>query len=164
MILLLLAWALAGCGSTLSASATRDAERRAQAAYADCDAQLRRGQLKSYRQAVDCARPKVLAAYQENGYPYMDLVNLDLSARSIGAERIDTGFASEADVNRDIAELGRRIAAEQQRRLDAERSTGASPPIFPPERLLVGLEALTNKPLPRAGANCFTVGSFTRCE
>jgi hypothetical protein len=165
--LLLLGPMLGGCVGTISAPATRDAENRADAAFAACDAQLRDGILKSHRQVVDCARPKVLAAYQENGYPNMDLVELDLYARGIGAERIDAGDASAAAVDRDLAELDRRIVAEQQRRVAARRATsgGASP--VPLSQLLVGLNTLNARsapPLPAPGKNCFAVGGFTHCQ
>jgi len=165
--LLLLGPILCGCVGTLSAPATRDAQSRADAAFAACDAQLRDGILKSHGQVVDCARPKVLAAYQENGYPNMDLVELDLYARAIGAERIDSGDASPAAVDRDLAELDRRIVAEQQRRVAARRATsgGASP--VPLSQLLAGLDTLSVRstpPVPAPGKNCFKVGSFTHCE
>jgi hypothetical protein len=162
----LIGLALTGCVGYLSQSATEAAERRAQAAYIQCNEELRDGILKNYRQTVACARPKVMAAYQENAYPNMDLVELDLWARERGAERIDGGDATVDAVNRDIAELERRIAAEQQRRLDARRATtgGATP--IPLERLLDGLTALTGTSgkLPALGQNCFKVGTFTRCE
>lgn len=164
MTLVLLGVALAGCGTTFSASATRNADQRAQAAFAECDAQHRAGVLRSYREAADCARPKVLAAYQQNGYPYMDLVNLDLGARALGAERIDTGFATAADVERDIATLERRIEAERERRRAGEMVAGGTAPYVPLERLLVGLDTLASKPLPPRSANCFNVGSFTHCD
>jgi hypothetical protein len=106
----------------------------------------------------------VLMAYQQSGYPYIDLVELELAARATAAERIDTGFASAADVDRDIAELERRIADERQRRRDGEMRTGGSAPYVPPQQLLAGLDSLTNRVLPRSGANCFTVGSFNRCD
>jgi hypothetical protein len=163
MILPLLV-ALAGCASVFSGPAMRDADRRAQAAYIDCDAQLRQGKLKSHRQAIDCARPKVLAAYQQNGYPFMDLIELELAARTAGAERIDTGFASEADVDRDIGELDRRLAFERQRRIDATNATGGAAAPMPPQQLLAGLDALTGRALPSAGSSCFQIGSFSRCE
>jgi hypothetical protein len=164
MTIVLLAVALAGCGSTFSASAVRDADERAQAAYADCDAQLRAGTLTSYRQAAECARPRVLLIYQQNGYPYLDLVNLELTARKIAAERIDAGDANPADVARDILTLEQRIAAERQRRRSGEMVAGGSAPYLPPERLLVGLDSLTNRQLPAEGANCFSVGDFRRCN
>jgi hypothetical protein len=164
MIFLLLGLALAGCGTTSSGPAVREADQRAQAAYADCEAQRRSGMLQSYRQAATCAQPKVLMAYQQSGYPYIDLVELELAARATGAERIDTGFSSAADVDRDIAELERRIADERQRRRDGEMRTGGSAPYVPPQQLLAGLDTLTNRAVPRSGANCFTVGSFNRCD
>ncbi len=166
LVLLLLAGALAGCGSTYFPSAIRDADQRAQAAYADCDAQLRSGALKSHRQAVDCAKPKVLLTYQQNGYPYMDLVNLDLTARTVGADEIDTGFATEADINRDIAELDRRIGAERQRRVDAEKGFGGSATPTPVAQMLAGLTALTggsNAPT-QTSSTCFKVGTFSHCD
>lgn len=165
LVPLLLSLALAGCGSLFSGSAMRDSDQRAAAIYADCDAQLRAGKLKSYRQTVDCARPRVLAAYQENAYPYMDLVNFDLAVRAAGAERIDTGFATAADVKRDLAELERRLDQERERRLSVTTWTGAAPPLAPPQQqLLAGLDALTGRSIPRAGSDCFQVGSFNRCQ
>jgi hypothetical protein len=163
-IALALLAALAGCTSVFSPVAMREADTRAQAAYADCDAQLRSGRLKSHRQAVDCAKPKVLAAYQEDGYPFMDLVDLDLRARAAGAARIDGGLASEADIDHDITELDRRIALERQRRIDQGNARGGAPTPVPPEQLLAGLDALTGRALPRPDAACFKVGSFTHCD
>ena len=161
---LLLALALSACGTTYSASATADADRKAQAAYAECDNRLRIGALRSYRQAADCAKPKVMAAYQENGFPFMDLIEFDQNMRTIGAERIDTGFASADDVNRDLAELDRRVVTERDRRLASQRATGGTGAYLPLDRLLVGLDSLTARRLPRPGETCFTVGSFKRCD
>jgi hypothetical protein len=163
-IFLLLGLALAGCGSTSSGPAVREADQRAQAIYADCEAQRQSGALRSYRLAAECAQPKVLAAYQQSGYPYIDLVELELAARATGAERIDTGYANAADVNRDIAELEHRIADERQRRHDGEMRTGGSAPYFPPQQLLAGLATLTGREVPPSGDNCFTIGSFKRCD
>jgi hypothetical protein len=162
----LIGLALSGCVGYLSQSATEAAEQRARAAYIQCNDELRDGILKNYRQTVACARPKVLAAYEENAYPNMDLVELDLWARERGAERIDSGNATPQAVNRDIAELERRITIEQQRRLDARRATtgGAAP--IPLARLLDGLTAITGtgEKQPALGQNCFKVGTFTHCQ
>jgi len=162
----LIGLALSGCVGTYSQSATRDAERRAQQAYIQCNTELRDGVLKSYRQAVECARPKVLAAYQSAAYPNMDLVQLDLYARALGAQRIDRGQATPAAVNRDIAELERRIAAEQQRRLNARRTTTGGATAISLVSLLNGLTAITgtSQKLPALGQDCFKVGTFTHCE
>jgi hypothetical protein len=162
----LIGLALTGCVGYLSQSATDAAEQRARAAYIQCNDELRDGVLKSYRQTVACARPKVMAAYEENAYPNMDLVELDLYARELGAERIDSGNATPEAVNRDIAELERRIAVEQQRRLDARRATSGGAAPIALARLLDGLTAITGtseKP-PALGQNCFKVGTFSHCE
>ena len=163
-LILMLGLTLAGCGSTYSVPAIREADQKAQAAYADCDAQRQIGALKSYRQAAACAQPKVLAAYQQGGYPYMDLVELELAARTTAADRIDTGDVKAADVGRDIAELEHRLADERLRRQDAEKRTGGAAPYIPPQQFLAGLPTLTNRAVPQPGASCFTVGSFSHCE
>src|SRR6185437_8088780 len=85
--------ALAGCGTTTLSNATADADAKAAAVFADCNGQLRSGKLTSYRQAVACARDKVILAYSQAGFPYMDLVLFDLQEREVGAERIDFGTA-----------------------------------------------------------------------
>src|SRR3974390_456986 len=108
---------LAACGTTSFPSATSDADSKAAAVYADCDAQHRVGKLASYRQAVECARPQVLTLYAQAGYPYMDLVTFDLQERSVGAERIDFGLADAAAVQRDIGTLEQRLLAERERRV-----------------------------------------------
>ena len=171
-ILLLTTVALSGCGSAmLSRPALRDAQTEAQAAFADCNAQLRSGALKSYRQAAACARPKVLAAYQRNAYPFMDLVQLDLYAREQGAKNIDAGTASVAEVNRQLTVLERRIDAEQARRIAARNATtGAAPPV-PLGNLLVSLNAINGTEAPRGsgsatagGTPCFQLGNFTHCD
>jgi hypothetical protein len=155
---------LSGCASAFSVSAMRDSDARAAAVYADCTAQLRNGLLKSHRQAADCAKPRVLAAYQENGYPFMDLVQLDLAARAAGADRIDTGFAQEVDVDRDITELDRRILAERERRMAVANATGGNPASAPAGQLLAGLDAITDRAAGKPGSACFQIGSFNHCD
>ncbi len=146
-ILLLLAALLAGCGTLLySAAGERDAARRSDAVFAECEAQRASGKLPSYQLVVTCAKPKVLQFYGEDGYPFMDLVNFDLDARMAGAARIDHGLATKADVDRDLAELARRIADEEQRRIVEATPFGASAPPISLDQLLVGLDTL--KPLP----------------
>ncbi len=154
---------LAGCGTTNLSGATADADARVAAIFADCNAQLRAGKLASYRQAVACARQPVLLTYAQAGYPYMDLVLFDLQEREIGAERIDDGVADPAAVQRDIAELDRRLMAERQRRIAARTGIGGAAAPARPEELLAGLPSLA--PLPAAkDTNCFTVGNFTHCN
>jgi len=163
-ILVLTALLLSGCVIAYSSAAMRDSDRRAQAAYADCDRQHQSGKLRSYRLAVECARSRVIAAYQENAYPFMDLVEFDLKARAAGAERIDTGFATPEAVQKDLAELERRLLAERERRMSVARATGGAPSTVPPEQFLAGLDALSGRALPPAGSSCFQIGQFNRCQ
>lgn len=143
--------------------ATAEADAQAAAVYADCNAQLRSGKLTSYRQAVACAHDKVILAYSRAGYPYMDLVLFDLQEREVGAERIDFGTAQPDAVQRDIAELGRRLMAERDRRAAARSGIGGAVPATRPEQLLAGLDSLSPIPGGRT-TNCFSVGSFTHCN
>ena len=155
--------ALAGCGTTNMSSATADADAQAAAILADCNAQLRSGKLSSYRQAVACARQPVILAYSRAGYPYMDLVLFDLQEREVGAERIDFGTAKPDAVQRDIAELDRRLMAERERRIAARSGIGGAAAMARPEQLLAGLDTLA--PIPAAqNTECFKVGNFTHCN
>lgn len=154
---------LAGCGTTNMSGATADADAQAAAIVADCNAQLRSGKLSSYRQAVACARDKVIFAYSRAGYPYMDLVLFDLQEREVGAERIDYGTAQPDAVQRDIAELDRRLLAERERRIAARTGIGGAAATARPEQLLAGLDTLAAIPAAQ-NTDCFKVGSFTHCN
>jgi hypothetical protein len=154
---------LAGCGTTTLSGATAEADAKAAAIIADCDAQLRAGKLPSYRQAVECARPRVLTTYAQAAYPYMDLVLFDLQERDIGAERIDLGTVDPTAVQRDIAELDRRLMTERERRIAARSGIGGAVPATRPEQLLAGLDSLSSIPAGK-DTECFSVGSFTRCN
>jgi len=143
--------ALSACGTTTLSGATADADAKAAAVFADCNGQLR------------LASDKVILAYAQAGYPYMDLVLFDLQEREVGAERIDYGTADPAAVQRDIAELDRRLLAERERRIAARSGVGGAVPATRPEELLAGLDSLA--PIPAAkNTDCFTIGSFTRCN
>jgi hypothetical protein len=154
---------LGACGTTTLSNATADADAKAAAVFADCNGQLRSGKLTSYRQAVACARDKVILAYAQAGYPYMDLVLFDLQEREIGAERIDFGTADPAAVQRDIAELDRRLLAERERRIAARSGIGGAAAATRPEQLLAGLDSLAAIPAAK-DTECFSVGSFTHCN
>jgi len=154
---------LAGCGTTNNTASMADTEARAGAIFANCDAQLRSGALRSYRQVVECARNPVLTVYAAAAYPFMDLVLFDLQERDIAADRIDHGEIRPADAQRDIAVLEQRLKAERDRRIAARDGIGGAVPSARPEQLLAGLPTLQ----PQAAApdtNCFSVGSFTHCN
>lgn len=157
---------LTACGTTnLHSAAMTEAQNRASAAFADCDAQLRSGALRSYRQAVECARQPVLIAYAQAGYPFMDLVLFDLQERDIAADRIDHGDVQPADAQRDIAILDQRLQEEADRRMAARSGIGGAVAATRPEQLLAGLPTLQAQLGPAPNSNgCFTIGNFTRCN
>jgi len=145
-----------------------EADEKAKAAYAQCDAMGAAGRLTSRVAVVDCAIPKVVAAYQGAGYPYMDLVYVSTIARRIGAGRVDAGVVTEPDLRRDLAELDGRIAAEDQRRLDIMKYGGRPVPVSA-DFLVQGLNSFAPAPtaaaLPAGSApSCFTLGAEKRCN
>src|SRR5262249_16973577 len=76
-----------GCGSP---------DAIAEAAMAECKAKRLRGELKTYKASVECSNPKVFAAYKAVGDPNLDLINISLAARLVGAENVDKKRVTEA--------------------------------------------------------------------
>jgi len=162
--LVLVAAALAACTSFYSKPAADDAQDRAAAAYTGCDAQYQAGKLKTYREAVECARPLVIAAYRENAYPFMDLVALELQEHAAGAAKADDGAATADEVRHDLAELDRRIAAEGKRRAAVFSHSGGFPDHAPVAQLVAGLPTLDGSAAAPDTGDCFAVGPLTNCS
>jgi len=102
--------------------ATQTMRDTTKAAVLECRERRIRQEFKTYRQSVDCSNPKILAAYESSGYPYMDLVRLLLDARMMAAENLDKGAITETVAETQSAELERRLTAEDQKR----RAAGAA--------------------------------------
>lgn len=88
----------------------------ADAAILECSEKRKRGELKSFKASVECSNPKIYAAWKEVGDPNMDLLNLWLAARLVGAENVDKGKITEAEYQLQLAELNSRITDEKRRR------------------------------------------------
>jgi hypothetical protein len=88
----------------------------AEAAIAECKAKRLGGELKTQRAFVECSNPKILAAYKQAGDPNLDLLNVYLAARLVGAENVDRHQVTEAEYQLQLAELESRLAKERQRR------------------------------------------------
>jgi hypothetical protein len=161
--LVALALALASCGS---AGRKLEADDTARSLLAQCEMLRQSGRLKSRVAVVDCALPRTIDAYTAAGYSYMDLIYVSLQALRNGADRIDRGQASEAEVEREMQALQIRIDAEDQRRRDLMSRGGAVTPVDP-ETLVAGLDALAPRsratPLPPP-VNCATFGPFGNCN
>lgn len=106
---------LSGCGLS-AAQRVQQAFRQANSIRVECRQRHLAGELKSYVERVRCGNDRVGQAIAESGYPYMDLVNLEIAYRMAVAHRLDKGELSEAEANLQLAELQTRLGSEQQRR------------------------------------------------
>ena len=161
--------ALALFGCTISQTRKEEADATATAAYAHCDTLRRAGKYKTHLAAVDCAVPAVVEAYQESAYPFTDLVSIEIQARRIGASNIDSGKATEAEYQDDLAALDTRLAAEDQRRREIMTYGGRPQPVAT-ETLVQGLPAFAVKPvaaepppMPAAGG-CVPLTGIRSCK
>jgi hypothetical protein len=160
--------ALVGC---FASPRQKEADAKAQAAYARCDQMLGVGKIKTHLAAVDCAVPAVVAAYGEAGYAFTDLTYISIQARRIGAAKIDNGEVSEAEYRHDLAELETRIAAEDARRRDIMRFGGNPQPV-PVDTLVQGLSVFAQTPTaaeipappPGTGPACLALGAIRPCK
>jgi len=87
--------------------------KTAEAAVAECNAKRLHGELKTYGASVQCSNPKIFAAYREAGDPNLDLLNVYLAARLVGAENIDRKRVTEAEYQLELAELESRLTKER---------------------------------------------------
>ncbi|MBU6463592.1 MAG: hypothetical protein KGK01_02060 [Bradyrhizobium sp.] len=82
----------------------------------ECNQKRLRKEVSGYKGSVECSSPRVIAAWRERQYPYMDLINVYEAARLVGAENVDRGKISVAEYKFQLAELQSRLTAEDQRR------------------------------------------------
>jgi hypothetical protein len=141
---------------------------------------------------VECSNPKIFAAYREAGDPNLDLLNVYLAARLVGAENVDKKRVTEAEYKLQLAELESRLTKERQRRAlavadleikraqaAAETQTAQAAQAQSNATLLLGLVALQSanrpasqpsqlampSPPPRMlNSNCQTYGQTTSCQ
>jgi hypothetical protein len=106
--------------------ATQSMRDTTKVAVLECrDKRLKR-EFKTYKQSAECSNPKILAAYEGSGYPYMDLVRVLLDGRMVVADNLDKGAVTEAQARDQSAEFERRLMAEDQRRRAAAAAPQAS--------------------------------------
>jgi hypothetical protein len=72
--------------------------------------------LKSFKAAVECSNSKIYGAWKEAGDPNLDLLNVWLAARLVGAEKVDKKQVTEAEYQLELAELDSRLTNERRRR------------------------------------------------
>lgn len=119
------------------------------AIHEQCDERRRSGEFKTLTQVERCVGPRVIAAYEEAHYPYMDLIRFAEAARLAGAEKVDRGQITEAEYDRQRLLLRDRLADEISRR-NKEPASQEPSRAFAPEidsatrdRLVNGLSAFS---------------------
>ena len=167
--------------STITFACAENPSTTAEAAVAECKDKHKRGELKSLKATVECSNPKVYAAWKEAGEPNLDLLNVLLAARLVGAENVDRGRITEAEYQLQLAELNARITDERRRRTLADTQARASLQASQAQStaaLLQGLAALqsANRPVaasqpyqlpmpsPPLITNCQSYGQTTNCQ
>jgi hypothetical protein len=139
---------LSACGGArpTDTPAIKAASERMRDIHAQCEARRRNGELTSVTAVERCAEPRVIAAYQEAGYPYMDLIRFAEAARLAGAQKVDQGEIGEDEYDHQRLKLRDRLAAEINRR-NAEkpppRSTAEMPDAATTARMVEGLSAFS---------------------
>jgi hypothetical protein len=111
---------LSGCGAPrpTDTPAIEQAGDEMRGIREQCEARRRSGELQGLTAVERCAEPGVIAAYEQAGYPYMDMIRFAEAARLAGAEQVDRGKISQSEYERQRMELRRRFADEIDRRND----------------------------------------------
>jgi hypothetical protein len=121
--LLLAGCALLGPQGPTEAPEIKAADRESTAAREECQNRRAMGEL-TLVQAVACANPRIVAAFERAHYPYMDLLRLGMDARLAGAEKVQSGEITETAYMQQLRELRDRIADEMSRRNEAAVKAG----------------------------------------
>jgi hypothetical protein len=107
--------------SQSAAEMFKQAGVRANAAIMECKNKRLSGELKTYEASAECSNPRIIEAYQEAGYRYMDLVSLMTAKRLELAEEIDQGKITEAQAQLEFAQFMTGIADEERQRDSGQR-------------------------------------------
>ncbi|HEX7967637.1 MAG TPA: hypothetical protein VF502_05415 [Stellaceae bacterium] len=102
------------------------------AIHEQCDERRRSGEFENLTEVERCVGPRVIVAYEEAHYPYMDLIRFAEAARLAGAEKVDSGEITEAEYDRQRLLLRDRLADEINRR-NKEAASHESPRTYGPD-------------------------------
>ena len=173
---------LKGCGliqqaeqraqNEAQAAKIAEADRKAAAVSDECRQKRLRKEVKGYVGSVNCSNPQLYEIWREAGDPALDLLNVELAARLVGAENVDKGKVSEGEYQLQLAELHTRIVEERRKRdfanadlrlratqvaaqENAARAQSAA-------AMMQGLAALqsANQPAPSRSVTCTTTGGY----
>lgn len=100
------------------------AAAQAQAASDECKNKRLAGELKTHVDVVNCANPRIRAAWQAANYPYMDLIDQVLAHRLLIAEELDRKKLTEGEAQVELtAFISKMVEEGQQRALAAQAVT-----------------------------------------
>ena len=140
--------------------------KKIDAIIAEFDEKRIKKEIKGFKGVVECSSPRVIAAWRERKYPYMDLINVYEAARLVGAENADYGKLTEAQYKLQLAELQSRLTSEAQRRGLAVANTQAAQAQAQAANaqasaaMLQGLSAFQTANRPQRPLNCTTTGPY----
>jgi hypothetical protein len=89
---------------------------KSRAAIAECRERRLRKELTTYKQSAQCSNPRIFAAWQEAGYPHMDLITMWLNAREEASEKVDQHAITPREFEEQMDALTVRLTNEEQRR------------------------------------------------
>jgi len=89
---------------------------KSRAAIAECRERRLRRDFTTYKQSAQCSNPRIFAAWQEVGYPHMDLIATWLNAREEASEKVDQHAITPKEFDEQMDALTIRLTAEEQRR------------------------------------------------
>lgn len=97
-------------------SSYETAAAQAQAASAECESKRLAGELKTHVEEVNCANPRIRAAWTGANYPFMDLIDQILAHRLLVAEQLDHKKLTEGEAQVELTAFISKMVEEGQRR------------------------------------------------
>jgi hypothetical protein len=89
---------------------------KSRAAIEECRQRRFRKDFSTYKESAQCSNPKIFAAWQEAGYPHMDLITAWLNAREAASAKVDQHAITPEEFEKQMDELTIRLTAEEHRR------------------------------------------------
>lgn len=86
------------------------------AAIEECKNKRLSGELKTYVESAKCSNPRIVEAYKNANYPYMDLIGLFTAKRLELAEKIDNHELTEDQAQFQLAKLITQITDKERQR------------------------------------------------
>jgi hypothetical protein len=177
-----LAILLSGCGlvqqaeqraqNEARAAKTKEAEQKDAAVLLECKEKRLSKEVKGWVGSVNCSNPRIYEIWREAGDPYLDLLGVELAARLVGAENVDKGKVTEAELLLQLAELRSRLTEERRKRdfanadmrmrqsqVAAQESAARAQSSAAFMQGLAALQA-ANRPAPSNSVSCTTTGTY----